>query len=172
MAEFISIQVEGEERLDKALRGFSGDIDRSIGDVARPLSDVVYSMVRAQYASHGRRGPTGKPWTRKQSTIDRYTAMNRRGFSVINEPGRRTDTAFIAQSTRGGPHGIYDVQPNSLTVGDDLGYTRIRQDQGFKAYDPTSSDIKEFARVIVGGLRGKIIDRGFDYVQRESEFAF
>jgi hypothetical protein len=40
MPEFIQIGVEGEEKLYRALNGFSGDIERCIGEVARPLSDV------------------------------------------------------------------------------------------------------------------------------------
>lgn len=172
MADFITVGVEGEEKLERALTGYARDLEAPIRPVARPLSDEVYLMVRAQYASRGRRGPTGREWTRKQSTIDAYTAMNRKGFSVINEEMRLSDTLFISESTRGAPHGIYDVQDSELTMGTDLIYGRIWQDRGQKQYDPTEGDVRNFRKVIQGGLLRKAVDRGFDYQADSGEIPF
>jgi phage gpG-like protein len=156
----ISIGVEGEEKLDRALRGVAADTS-DLRPSWRPVSDEIYSIVRKQFAS--KRG--WKP--RAQSTIDRYTAMNRRGFSVINETLRRTDAMFKAVSTRGASHGIYIEESDSLTVGTDLPYAGIHQSGGSKIpqrkiYDLDDSDVTRLIRILRRGLTEKIADRGFD----------
>jgi hypothetical protein len=168
----VSIEITGQERLDRAFKGMADDLSAPIRPVARPLSDVVLLMVRGQYSSNGRRGPRGKAWSRKQSTIDRYTAMNRRGFSVVNQNMRRTDALYISESTRGGPGGIYEVEDDSLTMGTSLRYGKILQDRGQTQYDPTEADIRDMLRVIRNHQGKQAADRGFDYQERETAIPF
>lgn len=168
----LSVGIEGEERLQRALKGTADDLSAPIPPVARPLSDVVLLMVRAQYNSRGRRGPTGRAWTRKQSTIDRYSAMNKRGFKVINQEMRRTDVLYISESTRGGPHGVYIVEDDQLVMGTDLFYGKIQQDKGQEQYDPTEQDLKDMLRVIRNYQGKQAADRGFDFEDRGAGIPF
>lgn len=161
MPDFISIQVEGAERLDVALQGVARDAE-DLRQAWRPVSDEVYSIIRNQYATRGH----GTWPANKTSTIERYAAMNRRGFSVINEPMRATDKLFIAETTRNAPHGIYIEEAQSLTMGADLPYGKIHQDRLRKQYDFSDEDAARLAKIIKRGLVVKIADRGFDFVER------
>lgn len=158
-----SISVD-DQMLLFGLRGVAVDTERAIRPVAPAISDIVRSGVRAQYNSAGRRGPTGKAWTRKQSTIDRYTSMNARGFGgkVLNEPMRRTDRLHISETVRGAAHGIEIIEDNAITMGTDLRYGAIHQARGQKQYDLTDGDLDEIIRAARRGLALKWVDRGFD----------
>jgi hypothetical protein len=171
MPETVSIEIEGIPRLDLALKGVLADL-ADLRSAWRPVSDEVYSIVRSQYSTRGARGPGGAWPANKESTVARYTAMNRRGFSVINEPMRRTDTLFISETTRGGPHGIYEEAPDSLTMGTDLEYGAIWQARNRRQYDFTEDDGLRLLRILKRGLKGKVIDRGFDYVEGGQEIPF
>lgn len=172
----INVTVDGEERLLGALRGVAADLS-DLRPAWRPVSDELYSIVRQQFASQGARGPVGKWEGRADSTVARYTAINRRGFAVLNETLRRTDALFKSVSTRNAPHGIYDEQPDSLTVGTDLKYAGIHQKGGGripqrKVYDLTEQDERRLLSIIKRGLAGKVKDRGFDYTDDGGEAAF
>lgn len=171
MADNFSITVD-DVKFQRAIRGTVKALDAVIRPVDRPLSDEVYGFVRAQYSSRGSRGPTGKAWTRKQSTIDRYSAMNKRGFSVINEPMRRTDALYVSEVTRGAPHGVYEVEDNELTLGTSLSYGLIQQRRGQMQYDPTEADVTRLMRIIKRGAGEKIQDAGFDYVDHGGAIPF
>lgn len=162
----LSVGVEGEEKLERALTGVMGDLKTPIRDVERPLSDEVLLMVRDQFRSHGARGRSGAWPANKASTIAGYTAQNRRGFSVLNEPMRRTGALYAAVTTRGAPHGIFEVTDDSMTHGTDLIYAGVHQRKRRKVYDPTDEDARKFLAVIRRGLGQKFKDRGFDYVDR------
>jgi hypothetical protein len=157
MPDFISIEVLGQERLTTALSGVARDVE-DLRPSFLAVSDEVYSIIRTQYATRGH----GRWPANKTSTIERYAAMNRRGFSVINEPMRRTDALFISETTRGGPHGIYIEEPQSLTMGTDLSYGAIHQARDRKQYDFSDDDVERLAKIIQRGLVTKIADRGFD----------
>lgn len=167
MPDFISIQVSGEERLQRALTGMTGDVS-DLRPSWRPVSDEVYSIVRNQFATEG--GRAGSRWPkRSEKYLDRLTAMNRRGFTTIAEPLRRTGALYNAVSTRGAPHGVYDAQADSLTLGTDLPYANIHQRGGpkmpqRKVYDLTEQDVSRLMSILKRGLVSKIKDRGFDFV--------
>ena len=172
----ISVEVQGEERFDGALRGVAADLS-DLRPAWRAVSDEIYTITRQQFSTHGARGEAGKWKERADSTVARYTAVNRRGFSVLNETLRRTDALFKALTTRGAPHGIYDETPDSLTVGTDLPYAQIHQRGGSripqrKLYDPTERDAARLVSVLKRALAGKVKDRGFDYTDDGGEAAF
>lgn len=161
----ISIQVEGEERLLRALKGAESDVT-DLRSSWRPVSDEIYSITRAQFASQG--GRAGSRWPpRAQSTVDRYTAINRKGFKVLNETLRRTDAMFKSLANRGAAHGIYEEEAMSLTMGTDLPYANIHQRGGGKIpqrkiFDLTDADADRLMKILKRGLTVKIADRGFD----------
>jgi phage gpG-like protein len=164
----IEIGVEGEEKLERALKGAVADLS-DLRPAWRPVSDELFSITRAQFATQGARGPAGKWEKRADSTVDRYSSINRRGFTVLNETLRRTDAMFKAVTLRRAPHGIYDEQADSLTVGTDLPYAAIHQKGGpkipqRKIYDLTERDAARLMSILKRGLMKKIEDRGFDFV--------
>lgn len=180
----ITVEVQGEERLNKALRGVAADLS-DLTPAWRAVSDEIYSIERRQFSTQGARGPAGKWEKRADSTVARYTAINRRGFAVLNETLRRTDATFKALTTRGAPGGIYDPQPSSLTVGTDLKspkgfpYPKAHQTGAPRAnirqrklYDLTDRDAARLLSILKRGLVGKVKDRGFDYVEDFGEAAF
>jgi hypothetical protein len=171
----ISVDVGDGERLLGALRGVAADLSE-LRPGWRAVSDEVYAIERAQFRSLGARGPVGKWRERARSTIDRYASINRRGFAVLNETLRRTDSLFKAVTTRGAPHGVYEEGPDGLTMGFDLAYGMIHQKGGGKVpqrkvYDLTEQDARRLGSILKRGLAGKIKDRGFDFVDG-GEFAF
>lgn len=162
MPDIITIQVEGLPRLQAALEGVARDAE-NLSQTWRAVEDEIYSIEREQFATRGH----GSWEPRKDSTVERYTAMNRRGFSVINEPERATDTLFRAVTTRGAPHGILNEEPQSLTMGFDLAYGQYQQTGTTrmpqrKIYDLDEGDARRLAQIIKRGLVTKIADRGFD----------
>jgi hypothetical protein len=166
-----SIEVEGVERLERDAVVLQRNFHAPIRPVAGQVEEVVFSAVRAQYASRGTRGPHGREWTRKQSTIDRYTAMNRRGYSVLNEPMRRTDALFKSEVTRGGPHSVSVTEDDRMARGTDLFYGRIQQEKrGQLQYDLTEGDIRRILSIINRGIV-KDVNHFFDFVDA-GEFAF
>jgi hypothetical protein len=167
----ISVEVQGEERMERDIRGFNRNLDMPVRPVARELGEVTASAVRAQYASSGRRGPKGRPWSRKQETVERYTAMNRRGFRVLNEPMRRTDALYQSEATLGGPHSVFEVDDNALTMGTTLKYGLIQQRRGQTQYDPTDEDLRRYGSIIRRGLV-KGVNEFFDYKPDFAEAAF
>lgn len=164
----LEIEVEGGEKLSAALSGLAADLS-DLRPAWRAISDEVYAIERAQFRSQGARGPAGKWKERAKSTVDRYSAINRRGFAVLNETLRRTDTLFKAVTLRGAPHGLYEEGPDGLTLGFDLDYGQIHQKGGRKIpqrkiYDLTEQDARRLVSILKRGLAGKSKDRGFDYV--------
>lgn len=165
----ITVEISGTENLRRDAALLAARMNSPVRAVARQLGEVTLSAVRSQYASAGRRGPKGRPWTRKQSTIDRYTAMNRRGFAVINEPMRRTDALFKSESTFGAPHAIFEVTDDAVVMGTDLVYGSVWQARGQTQYDPTLEDVARYASIIKRGIV-KDANTFFDFV--DEEFAF
>ena len=157
MADLLTVEVTGEEKLERGLRALEGDLKTAIRTAAPALRDEVLLMVRDKY-----RRKDGWP-KRKQSTIDRYAAMNRRGFRVLNEDLRRTDALYQSETTHGGPHSIYRVEDDSLTMGTDLKYAAILQARGWKQYDPEDSHVRRFLAVLKRAQKERIEDRGFEY---------
>lgn len=167
MFDRISIGVEGEEKLERALTGVASDFS-DLRPSWRPVSDEIYSILRSQFQTEGGRATK---WPRRaESTLDRITSINKRGFSLVGLPLRATDTLFTAVTTRNAPHGIYEEAPDSLTLGTDLPYAGIHQKGGKKIpqrkiYDLTDNDGKRILSILKRGLVQKIKDRGFDYVE-------
>lgn len=172
----ISFEVEGEERLTRALRAVAADTS-DLRPSWRAVSDEVYSILRSQFSTQGARGPGGRWPARAKSTVDRYTAINRKGFAVLNEPLRRTDAMFRALTTRGAPHGVYEEGAEELVLGTTLPYAVIHQRGGGripqrKIYDFTERDTARIRSILKRGLVEKIKDRGFDYVEDSAEIPF
>lgn len=170
----LSIEVIGEERLLRELTGVARDVS-DLRPSWRPVSDEVYSIVRAQFNTEGTRG-SGRWPARAASTLDQITSMNSRGFKVVGLPLRRTDALHNAVTTRGGSHSVYEETPDSLTLGTDLKYAMIHQRGGSKIpqrkiYDLTENDADRMMRILNRGLVVKIKDRGFD-VQEVGELGF
>lgn len=167
MADFISTGVEGEEKLRRAFTGAIADVS-DLRPSWKPVSDEVYSIVRNQFATEG--GRAGHRWPKRSDKyLDRLTALNRRGFTTIAEPLRLTGALYDAVGSRGAPHGIYDAQPDSLTLRTDLPYASIHQKGGpkipqRKIYDLTDKDADRLMSILRRGLIKKIADRGFDFV--------
>jgi phage gpG-like protein len=164
----ITIGVEGQERLERALTGAASDIS-DYRPHWRAISDEVYSITRNQFATEGGRAGTRWP-KRAESTLDRLTSLNRKGFSSLALPLRSTDALFNAVTTRNAPHGIYEERSDSLTLGTSLEYagyhqTVTRRMPARKIYDLTENDGKRLLSIIKRGLREKIKDRGFDFVE-------
>lgn len=145
--------------------------DAPIRPVAGQVEEVIFSAVRAQYASGGTRGPNSQRWARKDSTVERYAAMNRRGFRVLNEPMRRTDALYISETTRGGPHSVSVTEDDFMARGTDLPYGLIQQRRGRLQYDLTDDDVRRIVSVVKRGLV-KDVDRFFDYREDFGEAAF
>lgn len=169
MADFISMGVEGEEKLQRALTGIARDVS-DFRPSWRAVSDEVYSIERNQFATEGSRA--GARWPKRSDAyLDRLTALNRRGFTTIAEPLRLTGALYDAVGSRNAPHGIYDEQPESLTLGTDLPYANIHQKGAKngrppqrKIYDLTEQDASRIMGILKRGLVTKIKDRGFDFV--------
>lgn len=163
----LSIEVIGEEKLLRELKGVAADVS-DFRPSWRAVSDEVYSIERAQFNTEGSRG-SGRWAQRAQSTLDRITSMNSRGFTakVVGLPLRRTDAMHNALTTRGGSHSIYEETPDSLTLGTSLPYANIHQRGGGKIpqrklYDLTEADGDRLMSILKRGLTVKIADRGFD----------
>jgi phage gpG-like protein len=170
----LSIEVEGESRLLGSLASVAADISDHRPSW-RAVSDEIYSIERAQFQTQGTRG-SGRWKERAESTVARYSAINRKGFAVLNETLRRTDALFRAVTTRGAPSGVYDEQKDSLTVGTTLPYAVIHQKGGAKIpqrkiYDLTEADARRLLSIVKRGLVSKIADRGFDF-KETSEIPF
>lgn len=148
-------------------RNFAAPIRR----VAEQVREVVILAVRGQYNTQGRRGPHGPGKPNKPETVARYAAINRRGFKVLNQWLRRTDALFQSEATRGAPHGIYEVDDDSMTMGTDLIYGRIQQDRGNYQYDLTDVDFRRIASIVKRGIL-KDVDNFFDYQPDFAEAAF
>jgi hypothetical protein len=167
VTDFLYTKVDGEQRIGRAINNVVRAVSAPIRKAARPLEDRVFLMVAQQYDSNGRRGPTGHPWTRQQSTIDRETAMNRRGFTVLNMNMQRTGNLRTSETRRGAPHSIEIIEDDSITLGTDLEYGLIQQRRGQTQYDPVDSDVADFGKTLVRSVRGEITSDGwFDYVER------
>lgn len=167
----ISVEIDGLDRMERDVKTLQRNFDAPIRPVANQVEEVIFSAVRAQYASAGTRGPHGKQWTRKQETVDRYTAMNRRGFSVLNEPMRRTDALYKSEATRGGPHSISITEDNWMARGTDLPYGLIQQKRGQLQYDPTEEDIRRMLSIVKRGVI-KDVNHFFNYTEDFGEAAF
>lgn len=164
------VTVEGAERLERALRGVVANFE-DLRPAWRPVSDEIYSIIRAQFNTEGSRG-SGRWPARAQSTLDRMTSMNARGFTakVVGLPLRRTDALHNSLTTRGGAHGIYIEEPQELTMGTDLPYFRIHQRGGpiipqRKMIDLTDADGRRIVSIVRRGLMHQIADRGFDVTE-------
>lgn len=171
----ISIEVIGEEKLLRELKGVAADVS-DLRPSWRPVSDEVYSIVRAQFNTEGARG-SGRWQKRAQSTLDRITSINRRGFSVIGLPLRATNAMHNALTSRGGAHGIYIEEPQELTMGTDLPYANIHQRGGpkipqRKIFDLTEKDGDRLMSILRRGLTVKIADRGFDVTSDDGGLPF
>lgn len=150
------------KEIEIALNGAAEDVS-DFRKVARPASDIVYSTLRTQFS-------TKKGWEpRAQSTIDRLTAKNRRGFSSVNETLRDSDSMFKALTTRGAPFGIYEPSEDGLVMGTDLPYARRHQFGKGVVARPIYNldDIGDaLQRELPKAYRGLFEDRGFDFVDR------
>lgn len=158
----LSVEISGLDRMSLDVGALMRNFAAPVRPVAGQIEEVIFSAVRAQYASRGRRGPHSKEWKRKPATVERYTAMNRGGFRVLNEPMRRTDALFISETTRGGPHSISITEDDSMTRGTDLPYGLIQQKLGRLQFDPTEGDLLRIKDIIRRGVV-KDVDHFFDY---------
>jgi len=171
----LSIEVQGDKQLEIALKGVASDLS-DFRRAWRPVSDEVYSIVRAQFATEG--GRSGNRWPpRAASTLRNITSTNRRGFKSLGLPLRASDAMFLALTTRGAPSGIYQETEDSLTLGTSLPYARLHQTgtrrmPARKLYDPTEDDPKRIGRIIQRSFKKPIEDRGFDYKDDGGEIPF
>jgi phage gpG-like protein len=171
----VSIEVEGQEKLDVALKGAAADL-ANFRIVARPVSDEIYSIERAQFQTQGQRA--GSRWpARSQAYLASLTRLNRSGFRSVAEPLRRTDALFQAVTTRGAPGGVYEESEDSLTLGTSIPYARYHQEGTLrmpqrKIYDLTERDVQGIGRVIKRAYKRPLADRGFDYRGDSGEIPF
>lgn len=172
IGEYGRVEARGADAVTQAIDGFRGDAERCIEPVVTQLQDAAFIMVGEQYASYGRRGPRGRTWTRKQSTIDRHTRENRRGVKSINEPMRDTDDLRISETRRGAPHGVIEAGPNYLIMGTDLVYGLIWQKRGQTQYDPTDGNVKVYGRIIIKGQRENAVNHHLDYKEGTGSIPF
>lgn len=166
----LGIEVTGLDRMEHDTRVLVRNLSAPIRPAASQLEEETYIEVRAQYASAGAKGRHGAWPKNKPETVDRYAAMNKRGFKVLNQPMRRTDALFISETTRGGPHSIRVVEDDALTLGTDLAYGALHQKKGRMQYDPTDEGIRRRLSIIKRGVV-KEVNQFFDYVET-GEFAF
>lgn len=169
------VTVEGAQRLESALRGVAANF-ADLRPAWRPVSDEIYSIIRAQFNTEGTRG-SGRWPKRAESTLNRITAINRRGFSVIGLPLRATNALHNSLTTRGGAHGIYIEEPQELTMGTDLPYFGFHQQGGSKIpqrkiVDLTDADGRRILSIVKRGLMHEIADRGFDVTSDDGGLPF